>query len=99
MLQLHSTKINLEAFSNDSLVENTHTHFNENCHMSVKNEIKIDISFILGFFYQSSHGLMARTPDFHAENPGSNLAVGNKVFHFFSQFFKCKCFSFLNNKV
>ena len=48
MLQLHSIKINLEAFSNDSLVDNT--HFNENCHMSVKNEIKIDISFILNFF-------------------------------------------------
>ena len=49
-------------------------------------QIWIYFSFILLHSYPSIGGLMARTPDCHAVDRGSNPARGNKHLHIFPQF-------------
>ena len=43
-------------------------------------------SCIMQFSYLRSRGLMAKTPDFHPENWGSNPAERRRVLHFLPQF-------------
>ena len=46
----------------------------------------VDSSSIILSSYLSSRGLIAKTPDSHPENWGSNPAGGNQVLYFLSQF-------------